>query len=536
MNETLNNFSQQITNFFEKYDKKQKIKIFGIAAAVIASLVLLVFIINQPNFDVLVNDVTPQQAAEIRDILEENNIRHRISSDGSTIEVETKQTADANMALGQRGIPTSGFTYQDAFATGFSTTEAERQKMYELAFRGELAESIKTIEGIDDAIVNLVMPNQDRTIFDENKEASASVLLTTQESLTQAQVQGIVNFLIAGVPNLAEKNVRVVDQRGNVLYYGEESEFQNSLGSQYDYLKQRTLSMERNLMSALLRLGIIDDAEVMVNLSMDFDRVSSTSEEYSTPEGQDTGIPRSTYSYESMGTQTDIAGGAPGVDANAIPEYAMPDGGGSESSTNINQIEYEVNRTITNIEREIGRIQTDQSSVAVVVNEYDIIREEDLINRGELEDRTFQEYQEEEMDNLRTPLGEDVINQIQTLVASATGIENVQVIGYRVPIFYDAVIEETPWTDYIPLGLTVLIIGLLAFAVYKGMGTEEVIETEPELSVEDMLATTKEHQEMDKIEFDDKSEARKQIENFVDDNPDAVAQLLRNWLNEDWEG
>jgi len=25
------------------------------------------------------------------------------------------------------------------------------------------------------------------------------------------------------------------------------------------------------------------------------------------------------------------------------------------------------------------------------------------------------------------------------------------------------------------------------------------------------------------------------IEKFVDENPDAVASLLRNWLNEEWE-
>ncbi len=40
---------------------------------------------------------------------------------------------------------------------------------------------------------------------------------------------------------------------------------------------------------------------------------------------------------------------------------------------------------------------------------------------------------------------------------------------------------------------------------------------------------------MEDIEFSDKSAARVQIEKFVDENPEAVAQLLRNWLNEDWE-
>ena len=65
--------------------------------------------------------------------------------------------------------------------------------------------------------------------------------------------------------------------------------------------------------------------------------------------------------------------------------------------------------------------------------------------------------------------------------------------------------------------------------------TEEIVEVEPELSVEALLATTKENQTLDDIEFSDGSETMNQINKFVDENPEAVAALLRNWLNDDWE-
>ena len=56
------------------------------------------------------------------------------------------------------------------------------------------------------------------------------------------------------------------------------------------------------------------------------------------------------------------------------------------------------------------------------------------------------------------------------------------------------------------------------------------------MSVEDLLATTQEDdkQDLDEIELSDKSETRQLIEKFVDENPEAVALLLRNWINEDW--
>ena len=39
---------------------------------------------------------------------------------------------------------------------------------------------------------------------------------------------------------------------------------------------------------------------------------------------------------------------------------------------------------------------------------------------------------------------------------------------------------------------------------------------------------------VDDIDLQEKSETRKAIEKFVDENPEAVALLLRNWLNDDW--
>jgi flagellar M-ring protein FliF len=39
---------------------------------------------------------------------------------------------------------------------------------------------------------------------------------------------------------------------------------------------------------------------------------------------------------------------------------------------------------------------------------------------------------------------------------------------------------------------------------------------------------------MEDIEIESKSEARKLIDKFVDENPEAAANLLRNWLSEEW--
>ena len=83
-----------------------------------------------------------------------------------------------------------------------------------------------------------------------------------------------------------------------------------------------------------------------------------------------------------------------------------------------------------------------------------------------------------------------------------------------------------------------MVANLTAKFLHSGQRLLEVFDLlayEPELSVEEMLASTRENQaSVDDIDLQEKSETRKAIEKFVDENPEAVALLLRNWLNEDW--
>ena len=65
------------------------------------------------------------------------------------------------------------------------------------------------------------------------------------------------------------------------------------------------------------------------------------------------------------------------------------------------------------------------------------------------------------------------------------------------------------------------------------MRSEKVTEEEEEVSVESLLQSTPEAV-LEELEVETKSETRKLIEKFVDENPEAAANLLRNWLSEDW--
>ena len=78
-----------------------------------------------------------------------------------------------------------------------------------------------------------------------------------------------------------------------------------------------------------------------------------------------------------------------------------------------------------------------------------------------------------------------------------------------------------------------MILALLAFVVLRSMRGEKHEEEEEELSVESLLQSTSEVQ-LEDISLENETEERRLVNKFVEENPEAAANLLRNWLNEDW--
>jgi flagellar M-ring protein FliF len=205
----------------------------------------------------------------------------------------------------------------------------------------------------------------------------------------------------------------------------------------------------------------------------------------------------------------------------------------------LNKYDYLPNETVKNIAYEVGAVVPDESSMALILTHYNIIHEESLQEQGLLDEISFENYVEQ--NNTPTLIELENQDELIELVAAATGIATgkIEIMAYDKPVyeaaeggsFFDNI------TNYLMVLLTVLIAALLIFVIIRGTSPVEVTETEPELSVEDLLETTRDDTTaLEEIELEDKSETRIMIEKFVDENPEAVALLLRNWINEDWGG
>ncbi len=535
MQERLKQIWSKIVAFWNKYSRKQKTIVISVAVAVILAIVILAMIINKVSYATLMKCENTTIASEAIDMLEEQGIDCKLADDYVTVLVAEGSLTDAVIAVGSSDLSTSEYSYEDALTNSMSTTESEKALKTNLALQSDVRAKLMKLNGIEDAVVYINKPVDDYTIMSEGQDASVSVMLTLKgdSALSTENAEYVATFLAGIVGNKNTDNITIIDSNSNLLFGGNSD---NTLGgnvnSVLDYKEKLSNNIVNNVKQVLLKYGSYKDVEVgAANIKFDMNKVTELYTEYTPAEGQEQGLYSKHYTYKTQGSNG--TGGQPGTDSNDDDtNYQIENNTGANSSSETNQEEFLPNQKQTTTEYEVGAVVPAESSMAIVLTSYTIYKEEDVEEQGLLDDMTWNEYKRQNQEKTETEVDEKVAE----LVKSATGIDtkNITVTAWNQPIFQDKEESETNYDLFIMIGLIVLIVGLLIFVVFRVAKPVEVTEQEPELSVEELLATTKENQELEDIEFSEKSETRVMIEKFVDENPEAVAQLLRNWLNEDW--
>ena len=128
-----------------------------------------------------------------------------------------------------------------------------------------------------------------------------------------------------------------------------------------------------------------------------------------------------------------------------------------------------------------------------------------------------------------------VDDDILDVVSKATGFPaaNIAFVARTENVFFDKEGLNISASNIVQIILIIIILALLAFVVLRSMRGEKASKQPEELPVESLLQSQPEI-ELEDISAEESSETKKLIEKFVDENPEAVANLLRNWLNQEW--
>ncbi len=533
MQERLQQIWERIVDWWKKFNRNQQVLMISAVAVVAIAIGLSAFFMTRPKMIELTTCEDTKQAAEVKQLLTDNDIPFEVSSNGLTFTIDSKDEADARILLGSNSLPISGFTIDDALSGGFTTTEADKNRRYQVYVEEQLADLIEHLDNVKAADIKMNVPDDDGTLIAKKEPTYVAVVLTLDGDMDEEQAAGLARLVAMAVGNENTDDISIMDSDMNTLFAGgDEASSLGAASTQLSLRQKYEQSIRKSVTDVMTATELYNNVQVGVNLDMDFSNVESTDHEFYAPEGQAQGYLDSESNYESSAVGGLAA--VPGTDNNDDNTYVMEEGDYTESSVTDQKKDYVLSERLTKTTGGAGRINYDTSSLSVVATTYVTYNEDQMKDSGQLDGTTFDEFVAANSARVRT----DVDPDFYQLVANATGFptDSISIISYEVPVFQYAAGSGRTLADYLQILLAVLIFALLGFVVFRSTRKEQLQELEPELSVESLLASTRESEsEMDAISYAEKSEARLLIEKFVDEKPEAVASLLRNWLNEDWD-
>ena len=256
----------KIDSYWSKLGKLTKYIIYAsLAAALLASLFAGYSVKTSQYVELYPLKLSQEDVSDISMALTDNGIEHSISPtmDGILMSREELFVARAKMAA--LSLPYRA-PVEDNKKPLVDTSEAQRLAE-KRRLQTELVHTLRQIEGINDARVQLAIPK--KTYFvDEQDPVKASVFLKlrTEGKLDGTTAKGISSLIAHSVADLREENVTLLDHQGRLLAIREvEGRFEFELQTQ-----QETL-LEEKLQKALARI-YGDRVHAVVNLTLDFSK------------------------------------------------------------------------------------------------------------------------------------------------------------------------------------------------------------------------------------------------------------------------
>ncbi len=324
-------------------------------------------------------------ASSVVQVLEQNQIKFKLDSNTGAVLVAADDIHMARLKLAEVGLPgskTPGFELMDK-EQPLGTSQFVEGTRYQRSIEGELARTITSISSIRSARVHLALPKKTVFVRDASKPtASVFVEVFAGRSVEPAQVKAIMNLVASSVPDLKMADVTVVDQHGDLISTGEDSQDLMLATKQHDYAKTVEESVMKRITGILEPVVGNGKFRTQVSADIDFTAVEQAAETFN----PDLPAIRSEQKLIESKAGGDAVAGIPGALTNQppatgqTPEQATPQEGQAAApkpaSNNREQStrNFELDRTVSYTKHQQGTLK--RLTVAVVVDDK-IIQAED---------------------------------------------------------------------------------------------------------------------------------------------------------------
>ncbi len=274
-------------SFLENLSDMSMLRQIGLLVGLAASVAIgfaVVLWSQQPDYRPLLGSLAGMDANQVMETLAAADIAYTVEPNSGALLVKADDLARARLKLASAGVaPTDsniGFEILDK-EQGLGTSQFMEATRYRRGLEGELARTVSSLNNVKAARVHLAIPKSSVFVRDERKpSASVLVELYPGRNLEPSQVMAIINLVATSVPELTKSQITVVDQKGNLLSDQQGLTELSMAGKQFDYSRRmESLYTQRvhNILQPVLGSGRY---KAEVSADVDFSAVESTSETF----------------------------------------------------------------------------------------------------------------------------------------------------------------------------------------------------------------------------------------------------------------
>jgi flagellar M-ring protein FliF len=208
----------QLTEMIASMGWRQRITILAITASVVGSLWMGVLWNRERDLRPLFTSLSPEDSGAIVARLRTANVHYSVRDDGAIL-VPSARVAELRLDLASAGLPQTGRLGFELFdKTNFGATDFAEQVNYRRAVEGELERSFMAIAEVDKARVHVTFA-KDSVFVESRQPAKASVMLKLRPGgrLSPQHIQGITHLAASAVEGLQPEEVSVLDMNGALL-------------------------------------------------------------------------------------------------------------------------------------------------------------------------------------------------------------------------------------------------------------------------------------------------------------------------------
>ena len=337
------------------------------AIGLVLGAVALTRFAAQPTWSPLFSNLTGSDASAVVDQLKSQGVQYQLTNGGSTVLVPEAQVYDLRVSLAGKNLPAGdagGWSLLDQ--QGMTPTDFQQNVAYQRALEGELGKTLQAMSGVQNAIVHLAIPKKDVfTTSTDKPTASVLLALAPGTSLTRTQVRSVMHLVAGSVPSLAASDVTVTDANGTLLSTREDGAA--GAASSASETDEETAQFEDRMSTAVQQM--LDrvlgpgHAVVRVNAELDYASTETTSQTYVSASG----VPPLTEATTSEAFNG-AGGGAGGVLGQTWPTLtaASGSGNGGTYSKSERTVDNPVGSVVTKAQGAPGAVK--RLSVAVVLD------------------------------------------------------------------------------------------------------------------------------------------------------------------------